>query len=199
MTNNSFSKFSLNIISGLKSLLIKHEEVKTYKVKEGYLFCEDEEIVYFKAAEKHTIVYLKDGSNYELRNQSIGELEKCISNRPYFVRTHRSYIINQTHCRIFSREKEHFQMRFSSGKIQWIPVSIRYFDKLKKGFYEKSNISNVYREEEQRKYAFKTMLVFTARFISLISKPLLNLAKNEKGFTVPRVEEKKESVEVNHY
>jgi len=64
------------------------------KLGDRIILLDHEEIIYLKAEDKYTCIYLENGKKH-LSSQSLGKLESTLP--AIFIRVHRSYIINKKH------------------------------------------------------------------------------------------------------
>lgn len=71
-------------------------------IAEGYLFVEQEEIVYMEADNTYTTIYFTNG-NKVLVSRSLGEFVELIASRDFY-KPHRSFYINLNHIRQFNKQ-----------------------------------------------------------------------------------------------
>lgn len=76
-------------------------------------------IVYIKAEEAYSWIYLKDGSRY-LSTKTIGYYERFFSDDPFY-RIHRSYLINLKHLKFYEPS---YRLVHLCGELI-LPVSYR--------------------------------------------------------------------------
>ncbi len=89
--------------------------------RSGYIFIENKEIVYFKANENYTEIYLESGKRL-ISSKTIKRYEEKMNDK-IFYRTHKSYIINKhNHMKELSRSAGNFVI-MSNGDC--IPIARR--------------------------------------------------------------------------
>lgn len=71
-------------------------------IAEGYLFVEQDEIVYMEADNTYTTIYFTNG-NKVLVSRSLGEFVELISS-PDFYKPHRSFYVNLNHIRQYNKQ-----------------------------------------------------------------------------------------------
>lgn len=96
--------------------------------RNGYIFIENKEIVYFKASENYTEIILENGKKV-VSSKTIKRYEEKM-NPNIFYRTHKSYIINKhNHLKELSRQAGNFVI-MSNGDC--IPIARRRFSEFVK-------------------------------------------------------------------
>lgn len=87
----------------LKSNLLENQNKKiALPLAEGYMFVEQNEIIYFEADNVYTTIYLVNGNKF-LVSRPIKEFVGMIDS-PDFVKPHRSYFINLNHIKQYIKQ-----------------------------------------------------------------------------------------------
>jgi two-component system LytT family response regulator len=96
--------------------------------RNGYIFIENKEILYFRASENYTEIFLENGKKV-VSSKTIKRYEEKM-NPNIFYRTHKSYIINRhNHLKELSRQAGNFVI-MSNGDC--IPIARRRFSEFVK-------------------------------------------------------------------
>ncbi len=112
-------KFSYadNLIQKSEKVTMEDEIEKiSIPTRSGYIFIENKDILYFKADENYTELYLADGSKI-LSSKTIKRYEEKV-NSHIFYRVHKSYIINKhNHLKELSRQMGNFAVMSNGDNI----------------------------------------------------------------------------------
>gem|GEM_PF-5666208 len=150
-------KIVQSISPGIKKISLRTEK--------GYTFCDYKEIIYLKAEERHTWIYLRDGAIFKVRYHGISKFQKCLEKQRGFLRIHRQYIINTDYLQEYDKEHERVKMNVPENKKSWLPVGTSYYDEFEqtiKGLqpYEHKDSEMLFEKESPSMKQLLSLLVY---------------------------------------
>ena len=93
----------LERLNALKENLIESSPKRiALPTAEGFLFVEENEIIYLEADNSYTTIFFTNGSKL-IVSRNLGEFVELISS-PHFYKPHRSYFINLNHIREYKKQ-----------------------------------------------------------------------------------------------
>lgn len=96
----------------------------TIPVNYGYEYIVINDIEFIEAERAYAIIHLIDGSK-KIVSKPMGYFEELLKHLNYFVKTHRSYLVNISHVSAFRKKGETGEVNFKSGKTAEVSRSSR--------------------------------------------------------------------------
>lgn len=115
---------------------LKKEDKKYFRFinssKNKRMLVQLDDILYCKADNNYSIIYLKD-ANY-LMSKTLRDVESRLSER-FFIRVHRSYLVNVSQVDYYDKDRNGLVLKFENDDLDnFIPVSASYKDNVDKYF-----------------------------------------------------------------
>lgn len=101
--------------------------------------CQD--IAFFEANGKNTIIHFTDGSTQILNRKGIGTVQKIISAHPFFVRSHKSYVVNLNKIYWYDPEFKRIAIR-TEKKERKLDIGGEYKSEFEKQFFTQKTLLN---------------------------------------------------------
>lgn len=153
--------------------IFEQEEKEIFKIKDGYAFLRSENVVYLEADQRHTILYLKDGTSLTLPYQGISSLKDYFNKERGFIQLHRRYIVNRKLIELYHKSKECVRVSLFD-KAKWIPVGIIFLDSFEKMCKKKVKKAIDPAPKKLLQLPVKVLLVILLQAIVYISKQVAN-------------------------
>lgn len=118
--NQDSKKFN----SLLNNLQQKNNGTITIPVNYGYEYIVINDIEFIEAERAYAAIHLSDGTK-KIVSKPMGYFEEILQHLNYFVKTHRSYLVNISHVSAFRKKGETGEVNFKSGKTAEVSRSSR--------------------------------------------------------------------------
>jgi two-component system LytT family response regulator len=118
--NQDSKKFN----SLLDNLQQKNNGTITIPVNYGYEYIVIKDIEFIEAERAYAAIHLNDGTK-KIVSKPMGYFEEILQHLNYFVKTHRSYLVNISHISAFRKKGEMGVISFKSGKTAEVSRSSR--------------------------------------------------------------------------
>lgn len=108
----------------LNNLQQKNNGTITIPVNYGYEYIVISDIEFIEAERAYATIHLRDGTKKTV-SKPMGYFEEILQHLNYFVKTHRSYLVNISHVSSFRKKGEMGEINFISGKTAEVSRNCR--------------------------------------------------------------------------